>query len=228
MGFDWAGDLYHLSYGMVNLPSGKMKTREGTVVDADDLIDELREDALAEIKSKEREEAVGDAPATAEKIALGALHYYLLQVAPERDMLFNPKESLSFIGNTGPYLQYMGARISSILQKDAGGSVSAGGSVGDNKFDASLITSDAEWELIKAINAYGDTISAAANEMNPSIITTWLYDLSKSFSRFYHACPVLNAESADLVRARVALCRATQAALRAAFRLVCIPFLESM
>ena len=117
MGFSWADNLYHLSYGMVNLPEGKMKSREGTVVDADDLIDHLRALALAEIKTKEREEAVGDAEAAAEKIALGALHYYLLQVSPERDMLFNPKESLSFTGNTGPYLQYMGARLSSLLRR---------------------------------------------------------------------------------------------------------------
>jgi arginyl-tRNA synthetase len=117
LGFEWAKNLYHLSYGMVNLPEGKMKSREGTIVDADDLIDSLKEMALLEIRSKEREEAVGETEATAEKIAIGALHYFLLQVSPSKDMLFDPKESLSFNGNTGPYLQYMGARISSLLRK---------------------------------------------------------------------------------------------------------------
>ncbi|MDR2952085.1 MAG: arginine--tRNA ligase, partial [Treponema sp.] len=117
LGHPWAKKLRHLSYGMVNLPEGKMKSREGTVVDADDLIDSLRDMALAEIRAKEREEEVGDAAEVAEKIALGALHYYLLQPSPAKDMLFDPKESLSFTGNTGPYLQYMGARISSMLRK---------------------------------------------------------------------------------------------------------------
>jgi arginyl-tRNA synthetase len=118
LGYSWAKDLYHLSYGMVNLPEGKMKSREGTVVDADDLIDSLRDMALAEIKEKEREEEVGNPSEVAEKIALGALHYFLLQPSPAKDMLFDPKESLSFNGNTGPYLQYMGARISSMLRKN--------------------------------------------------------------------------------------------------------------
>jgi arginyl-tRNA synthetase len=232
MGFKWTKDLYHLSYGMVNLPDGKMKSREGTVVDADDLLDELRDMALAEIKAKERAEIVGDALQTAEKIALGALHYYLLQVSPERDMLFNPKESLSFNGNTGPYLQYMGARISSILNKDeakelldANGGDGNGGD-GDIKFE--LLVSDSEWELIKTLAAYPAAVEAAAREMNPSLLTAFLYELSKNFARFYHECPVLNADNKHLKIARLALCRAVLAVLRAALNLVCIPFLESM
>jgi arginyl-tRNA synthetase len=222
MGFAWAKDLYHLSYGMVNLPEGKMKSREGTVVDADDLIDELRELALAEIKNKEREEIVSDPAQTAEKIALGALHYYLLQISPERDMLFNPKESLSFNGNTGPYLQYMGARISSILSKDEAKELYEGA------INAALLTEDSEWELIKTIANYTSAVADAAREMNPSFVTSWLYELSKNFSRFYHECPVLNADNKELSRARLGLCRATLAALRKALALVCIPFLESM
>ncbi|MDR1256256.1 MAG: arginine--tRNA ligase [Spirochaetaceae bacterium] len=219
LGFAWARDLYHLSYGMVNLPDGKMKSREGTVVDADDLIDSLRGLALAEIREKEREEAVGSAPETAEKIALGALHYYLLQVTPEKDMLFNPAESISFNGNTGPYLQYMGARISSILKK-AGAEKDAA--------NACLLTTDAEWELLKTIAAWPETVNEAAEKMNPSIITGWLYELSKNFSRFYHGCPILGAENPELRDARLALCRAVRRVLRAAFDLVCIPFLEVM
>jgi arginyl-tRNA synthetase len=219
LGFDWARDLYHLSYGMVNLPEGKMKSREGTVVDADDLIDRLRDMALAEIREKEREGAVGNAPETAENIALGALHYYLLQVTPEKDMLFNPAESLSFNGNTGPYLQYMGARISSILKKENAKNDYSG---------ASLLTSGAEWELLKTIASWPETVGEAAEKMNPSVITNWAYELSKNFSRFYHECPILGAENAELKAARTALCRAVLRVLKAAFDLVCIPFLEVM
>lgn len=219
LGFDWARDLFHLSYGMVNLPEGRMKSREGTVVDADDLIDQLRGMALAEIREKEREEALENAEETAENIALGALHYYLLQVTPERDMLFNPAESLSFNGDTGPYLQYMGARISSVLKRE---------NTQNDYSGAALLSSDAEWELLKTIAAWPETVSEAAQKMNPSIITNWAYELSKNFSRFYHECPILGAESPALKAARTALCRAVLRVLKAAFSLICIPFLESM
>ncbi|GMO14686.1 MAG: arginine--tRNA ligase [Termitinemataceae bacterium] len=222
MGFKWAENLYHLSYGMVNLPEGKMKSREGTVVDADDIIDELHNMAFTEIKNKEREEAVGNPEDAAEKIALGALHYFLLQVSPERDMLFNPKESLSFNGNTGPYLQYMGARISSILRREEAQALQNG------EFDASLLVTDEEWELIKTISRYDEVVSLAARDYDPSQICGWLYELSKGFSRFYHENSVLNAGNPALCRARLALCRATLAVLRGAFELVCIPFLDTM
>jgi arginyl-tRNA synthetase len=137
-------------------------------------------------------------------------------------MLFNPKESLSFNGNTGPYLQYMGARISSIFNKDEAKKLSEGA------INAALLTEDSEWELIKTIANYTSSVAAAAREMNPSFITSWLYELSKNFSRFYHECPVLNADNNDLSVARLALCRATLGVLRQALDLVCIPFLESM
>jgi arginyl-tRNA synthetase len=221
LGYGWAGDLCHLSYGMVNLPEGKMKSREGTVVDADDLIDSLKEMALEEIKSKDREEAVGDAPGTAEKIALGALHYYLLQASPSKDMLFDPKESLSFNGNTGPYLQYMGARISSLLRK------------AEHRFEGkpvhySLLSGDAEWELVKLLGGYRDAVTSAASSMDPSLLAAYLYGISRAFSRFYHDCPILTSENPDLAAARLALCRAMLLVLRDAMDLVCIPFLEVM
>ena len=146
LGFPWAKNLYHLSYGMVNLPEGKMKSREGTVVDADDLIDSLRDMALEEIRKKEREEALDNPSETAEKVALGALHYFLLSVSPSKDMLFDPKESLSFNGNTGPYLQYMGARISSMLRKAK--------DINSSAPNYSLLSSDPEWELLKVLANY--------------------------------------------------------------------------
>ncbi|GHV78772.1 arginine--tRNA ligase [Spirochaetia bacterium] len=220
LGYRWADNLYHLSYGMVNLPEGKMKSREGTVVDADDLIDSLKDLALEEIRSKDREEAVGDSAEVAEKIALGALHYYLLQVTPAKDMLFDPKESLSFNGNTGPYLQYMGARISSILRK------ANSNTTGNIKPE--LLGSDAEWELVKTISAYPNAVADAAARMDPSILAAYLYDLSKGFSRFYHDCPILNAASPDLAAGRLALSKGVLRVLRDALGLIGIPFLETM
>jgi arginyl-tRNA synthetase len=222
LGFPWAKNLYHLSYGMVNLPEGKMKSREGTVVDADDLIDSLRDMALAEIQEKEREEEVGNPADVAERIALGALHYYLLQAGPAKDMLFDPRESLAFNGNTGPYLQYMGARISSMLRKAADSKAASSGA------DFSLLTGDQEWELLKALAAYPAAIGEAAANLDPSRLAAYLYELSKSFSRFYHDCPILNAGKPELAAARLGLSRAVMLVLRDALNLICIPFLEVM
>jgi arginyl-tRNA synthetase len=224
LGFEWARNLYHLSYGMVNLPEGKMKSREGTVVDADDLIDSLRDMALREIHDKEREEALKDPQEAAEKIALGALHYYLLQAAPVKDMLFDPRESLSFNGNTGPYLQYMGARLSSLLHRAAADSESPL----QTPWDPALLAGEAEWDLVKALAGYPAAVAQAAEGMDPSVITAYLYELSKNFSRFYHDCPILGAETAALTASRLALSRAVLLVLRDALDLVNIPFLEAM
>jgi arginyl-tRNA synthetase len=225
MGYTWAKNLYHLSYGMVKLPEGKMKSREGTVVDADDLIDSLRDMAIAEIKEKEREEKVGDPAEVAEKIALGALHYYLLQTSPSKDMMFDPKESLSFNGNTGPYLQYMGARISS-LQKRGSGIGDQGSGFGNDAF--ALLVSDPEWELVKTLAAYPQAVSDAAADLDPSRLAAYLYELSKCFSRFYHDCPILNAENPGLSGARLGLSGAVLMVLKDALNLICVPFLEAM
>ncbi|MCL2720205.1 MAG: arginine--tRNA ligase [Treponema sp.] len=220
LGYPWAENLHHLSYGMVNLPEGKMKSREGTVVDADDLIDSLKEMALTEIQEKGREEAVGEPQAVAENIALGALHYFLLQTSPVKDMLFDPKESLSFTGNTGPYLQYMGARISSMLRKKE--------QTENEEINFSLLVSDIEWELIKLIAIYPDTLSEAANNLDPSHLIGYLYELSKTFSRFYHECPILNCDDTNLSSVRLKLSYAVMLILKDAFHLVCIPFLDIM
>jgi arginyl-tRNA synthetase len=233
LGFDWAQNLYHLSYGMVHLPDGKMKSREGTVVDADDLIDSLRDSALQEIRGKEREAELEDAAATAEKIALGALHYYLLSVSPSKDMLFDPKESLSFNGNTGPYLQYMGTRIASMLRKTDDADVIKHNDINyndmkHNGINTALLTGAQEWELLRSLAAYPQAVEEAGKHIDPSGIAAYLYELSKAFSRFYHDCPILNAPDAALSNARLALCRATLAVLQDAFNLICIPYLSSM
>lgn len=223
LGYSWADMLYHLSYGMVNLPEGRMKSREGTVVDADDLIDSLRDMAVEEIKVKNREEAVGDINDVAEKIALGALHYFLLQVTPSKDMLFNPKESLSFNGDTGPYLQYMGARITSVLKK-AEASPSVQGAVSDY----SLLDEEYEWELLKLLAKFPDVVDDAGRNMDPSRIALYLYELSKGFSRFYHECPILDEKNPVLSKTRLDLAKAVLVVLKNAMNLVMIPFLESM
>ncbi len=226
LGFDWANQLFHLSYGMVNLPEGKMKSREGTVVDADDLISSLRDGAFSEISEKGREEAVGNPEEVAEKIALGALHYYLLVATPSKDMLFNPKESLSFNGNTGPYLQYMGARICSIVRKAQETGVSPDFS------DEALakLTESAEWELIKTLGDYPEVLAKAAEELNPSVVASYLYDVSKGFSKFYHECPILSSAEKDplLAGARLALADCVRQVLKNAMEMVLIPFLETM
>jgi arginyl-tRNA synthetase len=234
MGYDWAKNLYHLSYGMVKLPEGRMKSREGTVVDADDLIDSLRDMALEEIKEKEREEKVGDPSEVAEKIAIGALHYYLLQTGPSKDMMFDPKESLSFNGNTGPYLQYMGARISSLQKKGDWGAESREQGAESREQLAmsndtfSLLISDPEWELVKTLAAYPQAVGDAAASLDPSRLAAYLYELSKCFSRFYHDCPILNAGDSKLSSARLGLSRAVLRVLKDALNLICVPFLEAM
>lgn len=232
LGFDWADQLYHLSYGMVNLPEGKMKSREGTVVDGDDLINTLKNEAAAEIKEKERTDSLSDADAVAEKIALGALHYYLLQTSPTKDMLFNPKESLSFNGNTGPYLQYMGARISSILRRS--GEADKAAVLENAQVKPELLTDPAEWELLKALSSFPDAVTRAAENRDPSIVTAFMYTVSKCFSRFYHDCPIFDAagktkeESACLSRTRLELAKAVSIVLKNAGELVLVPFLTEM
>ncbi|MDY0303460.1 MAG: arginine--tRNA ligase [Sphaerochaeta sp.] len=224
LGYSWAENLHHLSYGMVNLPEGKMKSREGTVVDADELLSSLSALAEEEIRSKGREGEVGDLRETSRAIALGALNYYLLQVTSSKDMIFNPAESISFNGNTGPYLQYMGARISSMLAKFHSESpeVEALG------FDASLLSLSDERELVKLLARYPEVVAKAGDQYDPSLVTAYLYELSKLFSRYYHDNPVLKAPSPELVRSRIELVRMVNQVLKNAFALVGIPYLASM
>jgi len=224
LGHPWAKDLHHLSYGMVNLPEGKMKSREGTVVDADDLFAQLSLLAVEEIRSKDREDDVGDVAATGEAVALGALNYYLLQTNPTKDMVFNPAESISFSGNTGPYLQYMGARISSMLRKYE----SMREAHDDISFDGALLKIEEERELVKLIARYGESVEEAGRDLNPSAVATYLYELSRLFSKYYHDHQILKAETPQLVKARISLCAMVLQVLKNAYSLVGIPFLESM
>lgn len=221
LGFPWASLLRHLAYGMVTLPDGKMKSREGTVVDADELIDSLSALALKEIREKGREGAVGSAEETAEKIAIAALHYYLLQAAPAKDMVFNPKESLSFTGNTGPYLQYVVARVAGLIARSSDEIEKLGGS-------PSLLTRDDEWELVRRIGEYPDLVGRAAEKLDPSILTAGLYQIARDFSRYYHEVPIAKAENKQLAASRMTLARAVLFTLKSGFRLLNIPYVESM
>ncbi|MCL6218380.1 arginine--tRNA ligase [Zunongwangia pacifica] len=193
LGFAWAEYLYHLSYGMVDLPSGKMKSREGTVVDADDLIAEMTETArtiseelgkLDGLSEEEKEELY-------RMIGLGALKYYILKVDPKKRILFNPEESVDFQGNTGPFIQYTHARIQSILRK------------ADFEYQSQLVTEyelqDKEKELIKQIQLYPETIQLAAENHSPALIANYTYDLVKEFNSFYQNVSILGAEK-DLER----------------------------
>jgi arginyl-tRNA synthetase len=227
LGYDWAENLYHLAYGMVNLPEGKMKSREGTVVDADDLIEEL-EALAAEIMQGDEAEAeeieVEDLQDTAEKIALGALNYYLLQPSPLRDMIFDPKESLSFTGNTGVYLQYSGVRISSLMRKYD----ERVQNFKEGDFKPELLNQADEWSLVKQLASYPESVVQAAAELNPSFLTTALFELAQTFNRYWHNTPFLHNKDADQVVSRVTLCRMVRQVLYNGMRLIGIPFLDRM
>lgn len=226
LGFGWTEKLFHLSYGLVNLPSGRMKSREGTVVDADDLIDSLHAQALKAIEERGRDNSVGNPDEVAEKVALAALDYYLLNVAPVKDMLFNPEESLSFNGNTGPYLQYMGARIASILRKAKEQGLEPSSSVED----FSLLTAESEWALIKDLERFPSIVQKSAETLDPSGMASYLYDVSKSFSAFYRDCPIVGtaSENERLAKARLALAQCTLSVLKSGMDLVLVPYLERM
>jgi arginyl-tRNA synthetase len=224
LGYPWAANLHHLAYGMVNLPEGKMKSREGTVVDADDLLDELEGMAAEEIRGKEREEDVGDLSKTAREIALGALHYWLLQTSPQKDMTFDPKESLAFNGNTGPYLQYTGARISSVLRKFE----QRKDSFREGRVSSAALFLPEEWELAKSLALFPETVAAAARDLNPSVLAVSLFELCKAFSRYYQDNPILRNEDQNLVVSRIALIRGVLQVLRNGLALLGIPFLEAM
>lgn len=222
LGYAWAKNLHHLSYGMVFLPEGKMKSREGTVVDADNLIDDLTKMAKDQILEKGREGDLDDVDGTAHKIALGALNYYILQFNPNKDFVFNPKESLSFNGNTGPYLQYMGARISSMLRKyDEAAYL-------DVAFNHAVLSLEDEREMLKMLASFPEVVGKACTQYDPSIVCAFLYDLSKKFSHWYHDNQILKADTPELVKARVSLCEMVLQVMKNAFDLVGIPFLEKM
>ncbi|MDG1040648.1 MAG: arginine--tRNA ligase [Polaribacter sp.] len=223
LGYSWADELFHLSYGMVDLPSGKMKSREGTVVDADELMTEMTDTA----RNLSQELGKLDGYSNEEKeslyntIGLGALKYYILKVDPKKRILFDPKESVDFQGNTGPFIQYTFARIQSILRKST--------------FDYSVISSGVEIELhpkekelIKIIENYPEVIQQAAANHSPAIIANYTYDLVKEFNSFYQNVSILGEENKEKKILRVQLSKKVSDIIKSAFSLLGISVPERM
>lgn len=202
LGFSWASNCHHLSYGMVDLPTGKMKSREGTVVDADDIMQEMFD--TAKTHTEELGKIDGFSEVEAKKLyktlGLGALKYFLMKVDPKKRMMFNPEESIQFQGNTGPFIQYTHARISSILRKAEAVKINLK-SISQNN----LNLNDSEREAIYLLSQFGDKIKEAGNEYSPAIIAQYVYDLAKEYNRFYAESPIFNEENEELMKFRVLL-----------------------
>ena len=202
LGFKWGKELVHFSYGMVELPNGKMKSREGTVVDADDLIAAMIGDAkkTSEELGKFKDMSEEERNEIARVVGLGALKYFILKVHARKNMLFNPEESIDFNGNTGPFIQYTYARIRSILRKAEAEGIVIPASLGDD-----MPLSDKEQELIQKISEFGAAVEQAGKDYSPSGIANYCYELTKEFNQFYHDYSILGADSADEKAVRLVL-----------------------
>ena len=223
LGFDWADQIFHLSYGMVELPEGKMKSREGTVVDADDLIEKMYQEARA---TSEESGKLDGIPAEERErlyrmIGLGALKYFILKVDPKKKMLFNPKESIDFNGNTGPFIQYTHARICSILRKASEAGAKAG-------VAPEAVLSPKEIRLVKIIAGYPQKVAEAAAAYSPALIANFAYDLAKEFNQYYHETPVLKEPDPVLLGMRLALIGTLAATLRKATAILGMELPERM
>ena len=226
LGFKWADQIFHLSYGMVELPNGRMKSREGTVVDADDLIAQMYETAkrtssesgkLADLEEEERERLY-------RMIGLGALKYFIIKVDPKKTMLFNPEESIDFNGNTGPFIQYTHARIKSILRKSE-----AAGVPGEVRMpDALCAMSPMEIRLVKMLSQYQSKLAEAGASLSPAVMANYCYDLAKEFNRYYHDTPILREEDKDLMRMRLVIAGTVAETLRKAMSILGIELPERM
>jgi arginyl-tRNA synthetase len=224
LGFEWAESLYHLSYGMVELPSGKMKSREGTVVDADDLIEEMTETAgkiatdLGKLEGYSAEEKAN----LFKTIGLGALKYYILKVDPKKQILFKPEESVDFAGNTGPFIQYTYARIQSIIRKV------------DFDYQNVILSASEESlhpkekELLKQIELYPEVIQNAASNHSPALVANYTYELVKEYNSFYQSVSILGEENRTKKVFRVQLSKKVADTIKSAFKLLGIEVPERM
>ena len=221
LGFKWGKELVHFSYGMVELPNGKMKSREGTVVDADDLMQLMVEDAYKtsmelgkfdDMTEEERREI-------ARIVGMGALKYFILKVDARKNMLFNPEESIDFNGNTGPFIQYTYARIRSILRK-------AENNIQCLNFNIQL--SEKEVELIQKLSEYGAAVEQAGNDYSPSGIANYCYELTKVFNQFYHDYSILNEPDEQKRAVRLVLARNVAKIIKNAMALLGIEVPERM
>lgn len=221
LGYQWADQLYHLSYGMVELPHGKMKSREGTVVDADDLMQEMYETAkqkaqelgkLENLTEEEKEKSY-------ETVGLGALKYFMLKVDPKKKMLFNPEESIDFNGNTGPFIQYTYARIQSLLTRSDGDYRS---------YSKDIEPNDYEKELISILSDYKEIVAKAAATLSPAHVANYVYDLVKTYNAFYQNNPILNNEDENVKKFRLFLSELTGKTIKKSLRLLGIGTVNRM
>ena len=225
LGFEWSDNIFHLSYGMVELPEGKMKSREGTVVEADDLLQKMYEEARAtsDESGKLADMSEEDKAKLYHMIGLGALKYFIIKVDPKKTMLFNPKESIDFNGNTGPFIQYTHARIRSILRKAAEKVI---------EYSASPMPkvelSAKEIRLIKLLNTFPAKIAEGAQAYSPAVIANYAYDLAKEFNQYYHDTPILKEENEDVLKMRLVLIDTLSAVLRKAMGILGIELPERM
>lgn len=220
LGLPYSDGIHHLSYGMVELPTGKMKSREGTVVDADDLLDEM--ERVAQQKTEElgkvKDFTADELKELYKTLSLGALKYYLLRVDPKKKMIFNPEESIDFHGHTGPFIQYTHARIKSILRKEK--------AQGNNIQDSSLLK--LEKELLIELENFSSVVEQACKEHDPSHIANYVYNLAKTFNSFYTEHSVMNAESPDKKQLRLLICEFTANVIASAMQLLGIRVPERM
>jgi arginyl-tRNA synthetase len=200
LGYAWADHCYHLSYGMVDLPSGKMKSREGTVVDADDMMQEMTTTAEEHTRALGKIEGFTESEATAlyKILGLGAIKYFLLKVDPKKRLLFDPEESIQFQGNTGPFIQYTHARIVSILNKANSLSIE----LSDVSIDG-IVLAETEREGVKLLTEFGVKIEEAGREYSPAVIAQYVYDVAKEYNRFYAELPIFNETDSEILKFRV-------------------------
>ena len=223
LGYEWSDNIFHLSYGMVELPEGKMKSREGTVVDADDLIADMVGTAREMSQELGKLDGVSEQEAAAicEMVGLGALKYFILKVDPKKTMLFDPRESIDFNGNTGPFIQYTHARIRSILRKAEESGVTTAG------YDKAELLPE-EIELIKALSEYPATVRVAGQQFAPSVIAAYAYDLAKQFNGYYHDHSILKEEREEVRALRLMLASEVARVIRSAMALLGINVPERM
>lgn len=217
LGFDWADHITHLSYGMVELPEGKMKSREGTVVDADDLIEEMVNTARTTSEELGKLDALSDDEAnkTFNMIGLGALKYFILKVDPKKTMLFNPKESIDFNGNTGPFIQYTHARIRSVVRK-----ANEAGLLVPEQVTENCTIQTKEQDLIKLLSDFTAVVDEAGKNYSPAVIANYIFDLAKEFNQFYHDFSILKEENQALKLFRLALAQKVADVLRSGSSLI--------
>lgn len=223
LGFAWGKDLVHFSYGMVELPDGKMKSREGTVVDADDLMADMVNTAREVAQQAGKLDGLSDADidAIAETVGMGALKYYLLKVDPRRNITFNPKESIDFNGNTGPFIQYAYARICSVLRKAA----DKGLSIGDY---SAVVPTEKEVSLIQRLADFPDVVAEAGRSYSPALIANYIYEVVKMYNQFYHDHTILGEEDPAVRSLRLELSRQSARVIRTATALLGIKVPERM